>query len=405
MQPIAITNLTLLIKFGKTSMSDLNTSFTFKIFTQVSDLPEKWNDLTSGNVFLSSDYLKVMEISAPENICCYFIGLYKNQVLTGIALSKFINLSQLHSFGERDKHFKTKIRNFFFRRLSSHVLFIGNNMLTGQNAYRFSKDMPVTQGLRLLHQALVKIESDLLRKGHKTHLTIFKDFSLAETQSFLIPEFKNYYQFSTQPNMVFKIHKNWLTFEDYLSDLIKKYRDQYKRARKKSEGITKRKLSLEEIIAHNSKIYELYFTVAKNAPFNTFYLPQDHFIAFKKALKDQFLFYGYFIGDELVGFNTLIKNGKDIDTYFLGYDKKYQREKMLYLNMLYDMIGFSINKGHQRVIFARTALEIKSSVGAKPIAMFGYIKHSNPVYNYFMPQLFRYFEPEMFWKERNPFKE
>jgi hypothetical protein len=30
--------------------------------------------------------------------------------------------------------------------------------------------------------------------------------------------------------------------------------------------------------------------------------------------------------------------------------------------MLYDMIG-SINKGYSRIIFCRTALEIKSSVG------------------------------------------
>lgn len=346
-----------------------------------------------------------MELSAPENMCCYFIGLYENHELTGIALSKFINLSQLSSFGERDKHLKTKIRNFFFRRLSSNVLFIGNNMLTGQNAYRFDKNLPVKQGLQLLHLALSKIKSDLANKGRKTHLIIFKDFSLVETPSFHIPEFQNYYQFSTQPNMVFEIRKNWHSFDDYLANLTKKYRDQYKRVRKKAEGISKRKLSLEEIIANNSKIYELYFTVAKNAPFNTFYLPKDHFIAFKKALKDQFLFYGYFIGNELIGFNTLIKNGKDIDTYFLGYDEKYQRERMLYLNMLYDMIGFSINKGYTRIIFARTALEIKSSVGAKPIPMFGQIQHSNPFLNLFMPKLFRYFEPEMYWQQRNPFKD
>jgi hypothetical protein len=31
--------------------------------------------------------------------------------------------------------------------------------------------------------------------------------------------------------------------------------------------------------------------------------------------------------------------------------------------MLYDMIAYSINKGFKEIIFARTALEIKSSVG------------------------------------------
>jgi hypothetical protein len=60
-----------------------------------------------------------------------------------------------------------------------------------------------------------------------------------------------------------------------------------------------------------------------------------------------------------------------MDTYFLGYDDSIQREKMLYLNMLYDMIAYSINKGFKEIIFARTALEIKSSVGANQFKCMG----------------------------------
>ena len=93
-----------------------------------------------------------------------------------------------------------------------------------------------------------------------------------------------------------------------------------------------------------------------------------------------------------------------MDTYFLGYDESIQREKMLYLNMLYDMIAYSINKGFKEIVFARTALEIKSSVGAKPVKMHGFIEHSNPVFNYYLPKIFPYLEPETIWQERNPFK-
>jgi hypothetical protein len=148
----------------------------------------------------------------------------------------------------------------------------------------------------------------------------------------------------------------------------------------------------------------LYMHVAKNAPFNTFFLPKNHFRIFKEIFKDKFLFYGYFIDEKLIGFNTLIKNGKVMDTYFLGYDESIQREKMLYLNMLYDMIAYSINKGFKEIVFARTALEIKSSVGAKPLKMYGFIEHSNSIVNSYMPKIFKYLEPETIWQERNPFK-
>ena len=40
------------------------------------------------------------------------------------------------------------------------------------------------------------------------------------------------------------------------------------------------KLNLEEIIKLEETIYELYFHVAKNAPFNTFFLDKNHFWEF-----------------------------------------------------------------------------------------------------------------------------
>jgi predicted N-acyltransferase len=382
----------------------LSSPFSFQIYSSVKNIPSGWDSLAKNNLFLSRDYLEVLAISAPKNIQCHFIALFLNEELVGIAVSQYIDLSEVNSFGERDHCVKTIVRDFVFKNFSSNVLVIGNNMLSGQNGCCFSSKLPASEGLTLLKKATEELKSDLRKKGTKIHLTIFKDFSEDGVQHFNNPEFKSFFRFTTQPNMIFQIRDSWRTFDDYVADKTKKYRDQYKRARKKAEGITKRKLSLEEITNYNSRIYQLYMNVTKNAPFNTFYLTDNHFITLKTILKDKFLFYGYFIGDELVGFNTLIKNGKDIDTYFLGYDDIYQREKMLYLNMLYDMIAFSINKGYSRIIFARTALEIKSSVGARPVDMFGMMQHSNPFINLFVSKTFSYFEPKMEWKQRNPFK-
>ena len=93
-----------------------------------------------------------------------------------------------------------------------------------------------------------------------------------------------------------------------------------------------------------------------------------------------------------------------MDTYFLGYDETIQKEKMLYLNMLYDMVAYAIKKQFKHVIFARSAMEIKSSVGAHPEEVYGIIKHHNSLLNIFMSRLFPYFDPKIQWKQRNPFK-
>lgn len=335
---------------------------------------------------------------------CHYIGLFDNEELTGIALSQFIDLNQVGSFGERDNCFKTSVRNFVFRNFTSHVLFIGNNMLTGQNAFVFAKEFGAKQGISLLHDAAKELQQRFKKQGKKVHLTTFKDFFTEDESVLNAPEFESFYRFSTQPNMIFTIPKQWTSDTDYIAALNKKYRDQYKRAHKKLDGIEKRKMGLSEIESHNTTIQNLYLNVSKNAPFNTFFLAENHFYELKKQLGHNFLFYGYFLKEKLIGFNTLIKNGDTIDTYFLGYDDEHQREMMVYLNMLYDMIKYSIKKGFREIIFARTALEIKSSVGAKPYDMVGFMQHSNPVIHKFIGKIFKSLEPETVWQQRNPFK-
>ncbi len=335
---------------------------------------------------------------------CYFVGLFVSGELVGITLMQYLDLTTVASFGERDNCVKTKIRSFVFRQFSSGVLLVGNNMLTGQNALFFKLGFSKNKGLQTIQIALKSVQRDLIKKGIKVHLTIWKDFEISDMTAFDSKSFGEYYQFSTQPNMIFDIRQDWYSEQDYINALSKKYRDQYKRARKKSEAIIKTKLSLDDILLYKNQINHLYRTVADNAPFNTFYLHEAHFAELKKYLGDRFLLYGYFLNDRLIGFNTLIKNGSDVDTYFLGYDVSEQREKMLYLNMLYDMIAYSIKKGFGKIVMARTALEIKSSVGAQPIEMHGLIKHSNYLINKLMPKFFKFFEPEMLWKSRSPFK-
>jgi predicted N-acyltransferase len=382
----------------------LNNTFSFKIFASADELPDSWNELSKNNIFLSKDYLRVLENSAPANMICNFIGLYVADNLVGISLSQMVTSIGVSSSGEKKSCLKSKIRDFVFKRFASNVLLIGNNMLTGQNAFCFSSKLSFENGLELLEKATQQLKKNFKSQDKKIHLTSYKDFDTLDSKKFRINSFCEYFKFEIQPNMVFDIPENWNSNDDYILAFSKKYRDQYKRSHKKAEGIIKCKLSLEEIIIHNSRIYELYLNVTKNAPFNTFYLAKNHFIEFKKQLGHNFLFYGYFMDEKLIGFNTLIKNGTTIDTYFLGYDDDYQREKMLYLNMLYDMIGYSINKKFKKIIFARTALEIKSSVGAKPEIMFGFIKHHNKIINKFLPKLFDYFDPKVVWQERNPFK-
>ncbi len=85
------------------------------------------------------NYLAILEKAAPNNMQCHFIGLFKNGVLSGIAIAQYINLRQINTFVEEKKGFTLK--DYLFKKLSSHIIVIGNNTLTGQNAYLLTKDI------------------------------------------------------------------------------------------------------------------------------------------------------------------------------------------------------------------------------------------------------------------------
>lgn len=149
---------------------------------------------------------------------------------------------------------------------------------------------------------------------------------------------------------------------------------------------------------------KLYHNVVDNAAFNTFFLAENHFGKMKENLDEKFRIFGYFSESELVGFYTLLINNNDVDTYFLGYHKELQKEKQVYLNMLLDMVELGITHQFERIIFGRTALEIKSTIGAEPTEIFGLIKHNNFIINPFMKILFPAISPKTEWVQRKPFK-
>lgn len=377
---------------------------TIHIYNSISDLPENWNEVATENHFLQIPYLKVLALSAPTNMQCFYIGFYENSELIGVSLAQYLDLNKLESFGERDNCFKTYIRNFIFRNFASHTLFIGNNMITGQNSYVFNKEISFKEVSEILMQASEELVAYFKKKNISIHLVSFKDFYQDCASEFKQHAFAKVYEFKTQPNMIFELPSNWLSKDDYFNAFSKKYRDQYKRSHKKMEGVELKELTYDEVLFHENRINELYHYVAKNAPFNTFFLADNHFSTFKKQCGDGFKIFGYFLDEKLIGFHSVLINDSVLETYFLGYDDQVQKEKMLYLNMLYNMTEFGITHQFKKIIFGRTALEIKSSIGATPIMMSGFIYHKIPLANRFMDKIFKKLEPETVWQQRHPFK-
>ncbi|MBR9915165.1 MAG: GNAT family N-acetyltransferase [Algicola sp.] len=381
-----------------------------KIYHSVTELPHSWDQLSVQDLFLKSKFLKALEDSSPSNISPYYVGVFSSEVLVGIVILQRVEMYMDDVFRKTSNQFFKRCGKFFLKKIvKGNALIVGNLMHTGQHGLFYDSDsisqdeflQQVSKSIKILSQQI----KETTRK--KIRIVAFKDYFEKDPIHRNLAFFKTerLYKAQVQPNMIFDIKHTWQSPADYVSAFNKKYRRRYKTARKKCQDLTRQELSLEDIKNSSDQLYRLYENVSDNAGINSFKLHQQHFLHMKLQLGGAFKVFGYFLEKQLVGFYTLILNGRDLETYFLGYDQKLQHQYQMYLNMLFDMAFFGIEHQFERVIYARTAMEIKSSIGAEPFPMHIYVKHTNSVIaNTVLKLIVKYGNPIREWEERHPFR-
>lgn len=381
----------------------------FKIYSSVNDLPNQWDALVNHDVFLQQDYLKALETVSPNNITWYYVGFFKSEELVGLAIMQRVQLYLEDIFRNPNDHcLEQRFKNLVSKVLRGNVLVVGNLMHTGQHGIFFKDILNGRAKVEAIYRALTALQIKVKEESGKTiRLLLFKDYFETDPIHKQTAFFESHQisKVSAQPNMMMKVRSNWDSMDDYVGSLNKKYRRRYRTAKKKSKDIISKELTLEEIESNSETLYQLYKNVSDNAKINTFILPKRHFCSLKVHLQEKFRVIGYYLDGGLVGFYTLIMNNDVLETYFLGYDSEHQYDNQLYLNMLYDMAQFGIENSFKNIAYCRTAMEIKSSVGAKAVPMSMYMKHTNGVLNALLQQIFKLMNPSREWEERHPFQQ
>ncbi|MFC4722840.1 GNAT family N-acetyltransferase [Geojedonia litorea] len=380
----------------------------YKLYNSYKELPRSWDEIESKDIMLSRSYFKALENATPNNIKLYYVAVFKKDSLVAMVLVQHVRLYLKDMFrNSSTSRLKTLLRDLLSIFLKGNILVVGNLTHTGQHGmYYISSTVKINEVLNGIFDAIDTLKKQIkVEKKKKIRLIMFKDYFLNDPihKAAHLFDHNGYYKVTVQPNMILEIRPNWLKMEDYIANLNKKYRTRYKRARKKFNGIERKELTLDDVQNNSKQLHSLYSNVSNNAKFNTFYLPQQHFYQYKQELQDNFKIYGYYLEGQLIGFYSLILNHNTLETYFLGYDSEHQYSNQLYLNMLYDMLDFGIIHKFKLIVYARTAMEIKSSVGAKALPMVMFVKHTNTLANKLLRTIFNFMKPNNDWEERHPF--
>jgi len=357
--------------------------------------------------------LKLIEATQMGKMGFKYVFVKKQGITVGVIyfqVVRFTGRDLLNYFPDEPKDAVKKLLYKIARGISVplinkvdiKLLVSGNVFMTGENGFYFNQEIDKNQRAVLLRKAV----KESIKTDKAIRAVLVGD--LYEPKSDFDVGFKNcgYSEITVESDMGLQLPQEWKAFGDYINALSSKYRVRAKKVFSlcKENGVVRKDLSIEEIGQHEDRLFDLYEKVISRAEFKLAALTKDFFRKQKGLMGDKYRVFAYFKEDLLVGFISVFNLGKKMEVHYTGMEKEVTKQINLYQHMLYDMIEFGIEQGTEKLHFGRTAPEIKSTVGAVPSPMYGYVKHFNPLFNYFMVRAFTARLKPRQYVIREPFK-
>ena len=362
-----------------------------------SDFLKKIN--SENNIYFNKPVLGSFEYSNP-NIDMRYICISEGGNPKAIAVVQIIKLSvDVILKNIKVSSLMRKILNMFFCNDHIKILFCGNIFLSGEYGICFSDDKKQKSIINHVAIALDNIKKTI-KPLHAIFIKDFENSSLVYSKGF---ENYGYTNINVEPNMLIYLNEKWKSFEDYKNALKSKYRIKANKADTNSEKLKSKLLSKTDIENFQDQLQSLYQNTIDNANFNAQVLNLDTYVKLKSKFKNNFIVKGYFLEGELVGFLSALKNNKSLDAHFIGLNYSLNKLHSIYPRILNDYVRLGIKFKVKQINLGRTASEIKSTIGARPVELTCYIKHKNRFINLLIRPFLRKIQIKSF-KQHSPFK-
>ena len=379
-----------------------------RFFSSVLELPSSiFNNQT--DVFVGREYLSALETAAPDGVEFRYAvvesdggpdGFFYFQIIPVFEknTTRLVQPEPWHSLVKAILKISTGILN---SRKKLYLIIQGNACLSGP---WFCNSVVGETGrgaahLQEIHAALL---SEFQNKGGVL-ATVMKNLTGDHQQLISFANRHRFLKLPMQPLMQMSIRPEWKSMDDYVSDLSAKYRKRFLQARTKIASCEIRILSLEDLVRYRDLIERLYSQVKEKAPVQLFQTDARYLIALKEKLGDLLTIKSIWLEGHMIAFLTGIRSGSHYEAHHIGIDYQYNRTHSLYLNILFCYIELAIEAESALLSFGRTAMEMKTTVGAVPVYQDTYLKFNLRILN----SLIRPFlssRTEEDWIPRDPFR-
>lgn len=332
------------------------------------DVATEWDALLPAGHHLQSRHLLAFEKAAIDDIEPSYVKVF--------AKDKLIGVLYLQQFCFQHKHLNFGKGNATTAKLIKCLLPQKLVLLACGHLFRINY-----QGFYFKEPAHRELVFDVIKmftkQQNKPAGIIVKDCRDAFIEQSC--RFRGYRFFSGDVTMEAGRRKNWITFDDYINDLHKNYRQRAKKIMAAFNGVETKQLSAEEIKNNAPVIEQLYWNVVNKQTVKLGTINTAYFYELKKDLQENFEFYALYADGKMIGFYTFIFYVTEMETHFIGLDYEANTKHKVYFNILFAGIAKMIEKGFDSLELGRTARDAKANAGALPRQVFNYIKVKNPL--------------------------
>ena len=291
-----------------------------------------------------------------------------------------------------------------------HLRFLvcGNLLSMGPHGAAFGEDEDPVRLWPAVVEALNRIRRSSTIFG-ESDMVMIKDLTDEQAGAGAALRNSNFRRFEMEPNMVLQLKPSWASFDDCLNDMKSGYRS---RIRKTLQSLDESGISLERIIpeqveAASAEIYGLYHQVHDRKKLRLATIGEKWIPALARHYQNDFCTVVVRPKErgKILGFITLIRDGDSAFGYYMGFDKAgAARGLPLYVSLVYAGVAQAIEMRASRLVLGRTALGPKAQIGAKPQAMYGYLRHRSSVLNLAVPSILAVLPAPKQAPDRHPFK-
>lgn len=404
------TSCTIINCFGGSTALTTTTAYTADIYQGIAQVPQAmWQQVVpQDNTFLNYDYLTAFEACCSLNMGFRYVLFRKEGRLAGAAIFQTI-LFDGNNVGTEESRKQqeawTRFVNGIVNRMKMRLLVLGNIFMTGEYGWYFTDvKVPGTEEVAALQMVINQLLQEAKAIKQPVSGLLVKEVFTDSLGAFPQLQKAGYLEFPVQPDMILDIDPAWQTFEGYLSAMSSKYRVRMRKALKDMEGIEIRPITLAEMESHMPELEELYKQVVETSEFKLATFRIQHMQYLMQHMPDKFWVDGFWKDGKLVTFISFYEHQDQIVAGMMGMDREAQKTYDLYLNVLLLVARRGIEHGAKQSVFGRTAMEIKSSVGAKPHDMYLYTRHVSGWKNRIIVPIIKLLSRNEPWKQRSPFK-